>query len=109
MKGIIKQVLLATCLIGAPTSVYALPFQPNPQSFQNYMNTIKWDDGSKITFQNLNNCRIVSIDGDGGYVCSSGFSTISNPMGTRVCSLDFVAYDPATRRSNFNKTSCRYK
>ena len=42
MKGIIKQVLLATCVIGAPTCVYALPFNPNPQSFQSYMNTRSW-------------------------------------------------------------------
>jgi hypothetical protein len=106
MKGIIKQVLLATCLIGAPTCVYALPFHQNPQSFQNYMNTRNWSDGSRVIFQNLNRC------GGGGivYGCDDGFATISNPMGTKVCNVVVMYY---AQNGTYNyypyPNKCRYK
>jgi hypothetical protein len=105
VKEIIKQVLLATCVIGAPTCVYALPFQPNPQSFQNYINAMRWDDGSKIYFQNINNC--IDSSNTDFYICSGGFATISNPMGTKICNLQKVAFQE--RRVWYSTGNCRYK
>lgn len=87
VKGIIKKILLTICVIGAPTSVYALPFRADPQSFQNYLNQItKWDDGSKMYYQNLGNCA-ESIE---GFFCAAGFVTVTNPMGVKVCSIEAV-------------------
>lgn len=105
MKGIIKQILLATCVIGAPTCVYALPFNPNPQSFQSYANTVRWDDGSRISFQNLNNCE--EKPDMKLYACNNGYATIANPMGTKVCDLKTVGW--WDNKIIYETRTCRYK
>jgi hypothetical protein len=107
VKGIIKQVLLATCVIGAPTSVFAYPFNPNPQSFQNYMNTRNWSDGSKVYFQNLNTCREYGAYNK-SYECKSGYATITNPKGTQVCDITYVGYVVGMPYS-YGTSGCRYK
>jgi hypothetical protein len=107
MKGIIKQVLLATCVIGAPTCVFAYPFNPNPQSFQNYMNTVKWENGSKVYFQNMGNCWENTINPHNHYYNCKGFATITNPTGTKVCEVSVSFYK--TGDAGFKKKECRYK
>lgn len=117
MKGIIKQILLATCVIGAPTCVFAFPFQPNPQSFQSYMNTVRWEDGSKTTFQNIGGCEFYPASNSrysDTAVCRAGFVTISNPMGTKICNLTIARYikgiyDTSGKYANFTYGNCRYK
>ena len=118
MKGIIKQVLLATCVIGAPTCVYALPFNPNPQSLQSYMNAMRWNDGSKATFQNLGGCTFFPADGVNTFIdaggCTVGFVTISNPMGTKTCSITNVGYYrnvdlKGSGEISYTTKHCRYK
>jgi hypothetical protein len=106
MKGIIKQILLATCLIGAPTSVFAYPFNPNPQSFQDYMNAVKWTDGSRVIFQNLNAC--MDFGNDTYYGCQGGYATVSNPLGTQVCSLTSVIFHRWIG-VKYTTGNCRYK
>ena len=121
VKGIIKQVLLATCVIGAPTSVFAYPFNPDPQSFQNYMNTRSWKSGSKAYFQNLNSCGGADAT---FFYCSGGFVTISSPMGTKVCEIssanwsrDLIknkgsfsySYSQEGGKVSYRIGSCRYK
>ena len=82
------------------------------------MNTVKWEDGSKATFQNLGGCSFSHADGvsnflDGG-VCTTGFVTISSPMGTRICTVTDASYARYFQlKGNGNvayKTGeCRYK
>ena len=109
MKGIIKKVLLAICVISAPTSVYALPFREDPQSFQNYLNQIKgWDDGSKLYYQNLGKCRSWKIPIN-SYLCGTGFVTVTNPMGVKVCSIDSVMYSYEERKISQEWGTCRNK
>jgi len=118
MKKIIKQVLLATCVIGAPTSVFALPFNPDPQSLQNYMNAVRWSDGSTAKFQNLGGCSFSHADGVSNYfdagVCTTGFVTISSPMGTRICTVTNAGYGRFIQNKDSGGVSyktgeCRYK
>ena len=111
MKGIIKQVLLATCVIGAPTCVFAYPFNPDPQSFQKYMNAVKWNDGSKVFFQNINRCSSLSYGNNdkGWYYCTGGYATITNPMGTKICDLKDASYLVATNSIAYTPNQCRYK
>jgi hypothetical protein len=109
VKGIIKQILLTTCVIGATTyEALGAPFNFNPQSFQNYMNTVKWDDGSKASFQNLNTCVKWGEAPDFAYRCFSGYATISNPMGTTICKLTTVYWNPLLGIGYATK-NCRYK
>jgi hypothetical protein len=95
VKGIIKQILLATCLIGATTcEALAAPFHFNPQSFQDYLNSIRWDDGSQNKFQNLTNCNGVESGNMPSYYCRGGYVYSSSPMGNRVCRVDSVMWSP---------------
>ena len=113
MKQVIKSLLFAFCVIGAPTNVYAYPFQPNPASFQKYMNTVKWSPGNKVRFQDLSDCNDV-VWGK-FYLCESGFVTWTNPKGTRVCDVKIVSFrDQKLERSPtdpvyFDVTGCRWK
>jgi hypothetical protein len=115
VKGIIKQILLATCVIGAPTCVFAYPFYLNPQSFQEYMSSISWEDGSRVKFQNLNSCTeypqragytdvFYNPPFPGAYTCTGGYATISNPMGTKTCELGYIEY-----RNQINPKSYTYR
>lgn len=106
MKTLIKQVLLATCLIGAPSCVFAYPFNPNPQSFQNYLNAVKWKNGSKVYFNNLNECRDAGMSGT--YYNCRGFVTISDPMGTKICELGSVVWNLGGH-IRYTTRQCRYK
>jgi len=112
MKQVIKSLLFAFCVIGAPTNVYAYPFQLNPASFQNYMNTVKWSPGNKVKFQDLSRCyeskSPPSMRGFGFYTCESGFITWTNPQGTRVCEVDGVTFKD-DNRTYFEVKSCRWK
>jgi len=110
MKQVIKSLLFAFCVIGAPTYVYALPFQMNPQSFQNYMNTLKWSPGNKVRFQDLSDCNDV-VWGK-FYLCESGFVTWTNPQGTRICEVYTTYYyapDHTSNRAKFEAKGCRWK
>ena len=122
VKRIIKQILLATCVIGTPTCVNAFPFREDPQSFQNYMNNMRWNDGSNVVFQNLGVCNFYTSLRQGGTgpdynydhaSCGSGFVTISNPMGRKICQLSSVRYSKDVRtgaiETNFQPGNCRYK
>ncbi len=105
MKRIIKNALLAICVIGAPTSVYALPFREDPQSFQNYLNqVIKWDDGSKMYYQNLHQCSSYYT---GGYYCDAGFVKVSNPMGVKVCRIERISF--VESGITYRWGTCRYQ
>jgi hypothetical protein len=105
VKRIIENALLAICVIGAPTSVYALPFREDPQSFQNYLNqVITWDDGSKMYYQNLHKC---SSYYNPGYYCTAGFVKVSNPMGVKICSIELVSFKDSRISNRWG--TCRYQ
>jgi hypothetical protein len=101
VKKIVQRVSFLAFLIVAPTTALALPFKPDPQSFQRYVNAVKWGDGSKVKFENLHDCYQTS-DGT-SYMCTKGYATITNPMGTRVCELAVVW------PKHFSTQNCRYK
>ena len=72
------------------------------------MNTVKWNDGSKVSFQNLNSCMDTGAKPDYWYVCKSGYATISNPMGTKICDLTIIQWNKLFG-INYTTGSCRYK
>ena len=113
MKSLIRQVLLATCLIGAPTCAYALPFNPGTQTIQSYLNSLKWKDGSRVIFQNLASCQINDTATMAQALgCSEGFVTIINPIGTYVCALDSVTYTKTSivgGSVDYRTGRCRYR
>ena len=105
VREIINKVLVITCVVTAPTSAFAYPFYPDPKSFENYMNTVSWADGSKTYFQNLNQCN----DNQVLYTCGSGFVTIKNPMGTQICRVNRVTWFQYERSARYwtNERSCK--
>lgn len=121
MKALIKQFLFATCLIGATTGeALAAPFHFNPQSFQNYLNSIRWNDGSSNKFQNLADCRGDTNPNNPSYICHTGYVYTSSPMGNKVCSLRQVMWYPvgfqligqfggSASPVQFATSSCRYR
>lgn len=129
MKKLLKMIFVATCVIGAPTFANAYPFLPDPNSFQNYMNTRSWASGSKVIFQNLNTCidstRPDDFNGEPiiksavkmqvawgaphSYGCYGGFATINDPTGTKVCSITQVEYITSGKYSYRDTGNCRYK
>lgn len=110
MKRIIKNALLAICVIGAPTSVYALPFREDPQSFQNYLNQVRnWDDGSKMYYQNLGKCGSNAdlIAKWVSYTCYAGFVKVSNPMGVKICTVKYIMFVDGRITNSWG--TCRYQ
>jgi hypothetical protein len=105
---------LGLALAMVPRNTLAAPFKLDPQSFQRYANSLKWEDGSKLNFQ-FGECRYEQLRGNYGalvdwhvYTCK-GFVTISNPMGSRVCSLKVADWDTKFRKFRYVIDVCRYK
>ena len=72
------------------------------------MNAVRWDDGSKVSFQNINSCT--SLNNNTYYYCVSGYATITNPMGSKVCNLKDVHYVAMDiNRGGYTPNQCRYK
>ena len=118
VKRIIKQILLATCVIGTPTCVNAFPFREDPQSFQNYMNNMRWNDGSNVVFQNLGVCNFYTSLRQGGtgpdYNYDHASCGISSPIGTKICSITKVGYARFVQVKGsggvaYETGNCRYK
>jgi hypothetical protein len=93
----------------APQRAQALPFYQTPESMAQYFNTLSWQSGDKLYFQNLHNCF-----GDSkGYICNSGYVTVRSPKGTKVCDV-YVSYFlmdtiVATKGANVTTSKCVYK
>lgn len=111
VKKIRSQIFFAACLILAiPNCANALPRFPfglNPSDFQNYMNNKRnWNDGSSARFEKLSSCQLeYGFQFSDAYLaypymCKSGYVTISNPIGTRICSLKY-AYWSASGGSGY--------
>jgi hypothetical protein len=122
MKTLIKHILFATCLIGATSSeALSAPFHFNPQSFQDYLNSIRWNDGSSNKFQNLADCRGDANPNTPSYACSTGYVYTSSPMGNKVCTLQHVIWHPvafaligqfgggSSSPIQFTTSACRYR
>lgn len=128
MKGFpIIGVGVAAAVIANASASFAYPFQPDPASFARYLNSIKWDDGSRNYFQNLHNCMantqektladlarswnnpLAETPTYESYLCLSGYVTITNPQGTKVCQLTGATWDSKSRRANFSYSACRYR
>jgi len=107
MKKSLTLILLALATFG--NAAHALPFQPNPDAFARYMNSVKWKSGTKVTFSNLSDCQHMKFtEGREGYNCWLGYATISDPMGTKVCEVRTV-YAPYNRDISYETKSCRWK
>jgi hypothetical protein len=65
IKGFAVGAVGFACLAGvvyySPVA-YAFPFQSNPQSFQNYMNSRKWNDGIRKEYSNFHKCVFGTTD-----------------------------------------------
>ena len=102
-------VSLSFCaLLTIGESVYALPFNKTPTSYQDWLNQKSWK-GDNLKFMRLDKC--VYLDPDfilslykergveltfnssvymDGYVCRSGFVEIRNPQGKKICLIDEI-------------------
>ena len=113
LKALVRQALLVASLAGATAPAFALPFNPGTTSIQNYLNTLRWADGSRVIFQNVATCKINDTETMAQALdCREGFVTITNPMGTQVCSLTSVTYTKTSIVGGdveYKTGSCRYK
>jgi hypothetical protein len=92
------------------------PFKKDPISFTKYLNSVQWESGDKVYFQNLGNCKRGDLTPNSTYGCNSGYVTITNPMGTKICSLRTnhlailaVQYSGKKLGPSFAVGECRYK
>ena len=79
---------------------------------------MRWNDGSKATFQNLGGCTFYQGDGVSSFIdagqCTAGFVTISSPIGTKICSITKVGYARFVQVKGsggvaYETGNCRYK
>ncbi len=84
-----------------------MPFKPDPVSFAKYMSQLKWNNGTRVKFENLSQCFYHQQAG--GYGCDSGFATISDPRGTQICKARvlYAPYNPGG--ISYETSSCRWK
>jgi len=126
-KSVLFSVFGTGLTFGVMPLAIAYPFNPNPDSFASYLNSMSWDDGSRNYFQNLHNCLAIDKDktlADSfrswnnpliqtptyqSYLCMGGFVTITDPQGSKTCKVSSVAWDGKSRRTNFSYSNCRYK
>lgn len=87
------------------SNALAYPFQPDPQSFAKYLNQLKWSDGSKNYFQNLNVCE--HRDNGQTFMCHDGYVTNTSPLGKLTCRLWSVDYSSETGRVNYMRREYR--
>lgn len=67
-----KLILGCFCInLAAGKPSWALPFKSSPQSFQQYANTIKWNGGASLYFENF-------------YSCSKGAYQVANESSPRL-------------------------
>jgi hypothetical protein len=75
---------------------YALPFNKDVQSFQRYLNQLRWSDGIKREFFRLSSCGYKDLRTDlpiiyeEVYKCNYGFLKIYDPRGIEICKLTFT-------------------
>lgn len=89
MRRIALPVAIFVSVISSGYAI-AFPFRPNPQDFQQYLNSRGgWNDGKKRTFSGLRNC--VDIPEVDMYSCNNGYIKIEDPVkGTIFCELQRV-------------------
>ena len=88
----------------------AFPFKPNPQSFQNYLNSIKWNDGIKREYSNFANCDFNQLSNTEFARCS-GYRKTYSPQGVEVCSVVQLLTNYLSPSNIIHKThtkSCRW-
>ena len=102
----------------ANTSVF--PFEPNQQSYINYLNNnLEWDDGKKRVFTGLGGCKHYSnrfFDAE-IYYCNYGYVKVTDPLGSKLCELQkldsreffgVVQYNSGTNRVRYgNEYPCK--
>lgn len=121
MRSITGSILFCSALL-FPLAGQAFPFKEDPRSFEAYLNTRSWKDGSTLKFSGLNTCRMgKDLGGNSYYGCTGGFVTITNPQGTKVCVISWpkdptsyignyllgVAY--SNGRYQYNAKECRWR
>jgi hypothetical protein len=97
MKNAFYAFIASIVTLIAASSANALPFNPNPSSFENWLNAknIPWENGAqKIKFSYLGGCLETNV---GHYFCTQGYARISDPLGTRTCQLLNVTYQPTPK------------
>jgi hypothetical protein len=84
-------IIASTSFMAEGNLLYAYTIEMNPmmlKDYQDYLNSLKWDDGKRRTFSNLSGCRI-SHNGtiDRTHFCRYGYLKLSSPLGTKFCEL----------------------
>ena len=90
--------------------IATIPFAKNPQSFQRYANGIRWSDGVTRKMTMFSNCGVRDDQTYmAGYYCMSGYVSISDPMGIKVCRLARIRYMAEKRKVLYDTKECRYR
>jgi len=107
-------VLLASLCLTDSGMAFAFPFRDNPQSFAQYMNSLRWKSGDQVKFQNLYQCdSYVATDSQiSRYYCSGGYVTRISPKGREVCDLSWVQWeraDDGSTKWNYRRRNCVFR
>jgi len=87
-------VAIVACLhtVAATADYWKLSFDPDPLSFTEHLNQIKWLDGKTRVFSNVGGCRRNNL-GD-TYSCSYGTVEITDSVGdTQLCELQSDSFE----------------
>jgi hypothetical protein len=87
-------VAIVACLhtVAATADYWKLSFDPDPLSFTEHLNQIKWLDGKTRFFSNVGGCRRNNL-GD-TYSCSYGTVEITDSVGdTQLCELQSDSFE----------------
>ena len=105
-------IVLASLVLVQP-AVRALPFDPLPSAFQQWLNAKRdWPDKEKLRFENLAECSdqtaATSPYRMAVFTCLAGRLTIEQPGATpQRCVIERVSYFPANQRVRLWTGRCR--
>ena len=112
-----KKLLLA--LVPFTFALPAHAYFSSPSAFQAAFNRVNWGNGTYTTLSHASQCqsfvwddidleRVVMIPGK-GYKCYSGWITVKDPQGTRVCKLKYASYSEKRNWWSYDTHNCRWK
>jgi hypothetical protein len=118
MKRLLLALASVPTVLAAATPAHAS--FASPAAFEGVFNRLDWGS-SRVTLSNAGQCRSWAYSDFpdwwhsrnvfyGGYSCRSGWITIRNPQGTRVCAVLEASYNGQTDQYTYTtRPNCRWK
>jgi hypothetical protein len=101
-------ILLISLGFWIPVSAEAFPFQPTPEGFKGYLNSIgQWTDGSEYKFLDVRGCYSILNT----FSCQSSDYIQTNLLGSRTCINRWVQMNSIENRASFyeGSTTSRFR